>query len=204
MQAVFENQTPKIIYNLLIEKFNLFLALPKDVQLGLEEENFLWLRREKSRKMLHKDAETKKMRNYFHDVFQGIFISVEPYLDENQWTLDYRIQQRNKMLKKIPLEKSGAFMFTLFKDPYFYGEFYDPSVKVLEFNGQYALEIKGIFQSEGIQFGGQFISLTILHPNQRDLITLDTYLYAPQFGKREYLRELEAMIYSVSFLKNHP
>ena len=103
------------------------------------------------------------------------------------------------MLKKIPLEKPDAFMFTLFKDPYFYGDYYDPVAENVTIQGQYGLEIKGIFQSQNIQFGGMFISLSFVHPKTQKLITLDSYVYAPKFGKREYLRELEAMIYSVVF-----
>ena len=36
------------------------------------------------------------------------------------------------------------------------------------------------------------------------LVTVDGYVYAPYFGKREYLREVEAMVRSFAPVPNAP
>jgi hypothetical protein len=44
--------------------------------------------------------------------------------------------------------------------------------------------------------GGPFVHLAIVDENQSRILNIVGYVYAPQFNKRDYLREIEAMIYS--------
>jgi hypothetical protein len=39
-----------------------------------------------------------------------------------------------------------------------------------------------------------------LNPNTNELITIDGYAYAPYFDKREYIREVEAIIKTIRFV----
>ena len=47
--------------------------------------------------------------------------------------------------------------------------------------------------------GGPFVHYAIVDTNRNEIIHLDGFVYAPKFNKREYLRELEALIRTVSF-----
>jgi len=47
--------------------------------------------------------------------------------------------------------------------------------------------------------GGPFFSMTMYdEPNQR-IVTVEGYAYAPYFDKREYIREVEAVVKSLKF-----
>ena len=185
---------------LLKEKFQIDLKVPASFEVSLEEENFVWLSNHHSRKTVLKDAATKKRQAQYHDVIEGIFIYTEPFQAQKQWDLQERIARRDHFLKKIPLEKEGAFMKTLYQDAYFYGPQFDPKSEEIILKNQYALQIRGIFQSENTNMGGLFISMSVLHPHTKQLLTLDSYVYAPQFGKREYLRQFKALFETIEFL----
>ena len=47
--------------------------------------------------------------------------------------------------------------------------------------------------------GGPFVSITTLDTKNSRMITIDGYVFAPEFDKREYLREVEAIIKSAKF-----
>jgi hypothetical protein len=47
--------------------------------------------------------------------------------------------------------------------------------------------------------GGPFINLSVLDASRRRVVTVEGNVYAPKNDKRNYLRQLEAMIYSLEF-----
>ncbi|MCB0408861.1 MAG: DUF4837 family protein [Flavobacteriales bacterium] len=50
---------------------------------------------------------------------------------------------------------------------------------------------------KGDFMGGPFINYTFVDEKRNKVISIDGYVYAPRFDKREYLRELEALIRSI-------
>ncbi len=184
------------LYSYFFNRFGLGLYLPQGSFISIEEENFVFLQRNRSRSLTFKDVETKKMRNQSHDVLQGFMIYRLPYKDTADFHLDHIIAKRDSLLKKIPLEKENAYFYTLYKDSLFNGSFYDPKEKNVWFKGAYAKEVRGIFQSKNYNMGGMFIALYFLSADKKYMIALDAYVYAPKFGKREYLRELESILYA--------
>ena len=50
------------------------------------------------------------------------------------------------------------------------------------------------------KMGGSFISISRLSKDKKQIITVEGYVYAPNFEKLKLLRELETIIYS-SFWK---
>ena len=61
-------------------------------------------------------------------------------------------------------------------------------------NNKYVKLIKGCWRMKNDKMGGPFISYSWL--NNSNLITVEGYIYAPNFKKLNYLRELEAIIIS--------
>jgi hypothetical protein len=70
---------------------------------------------------------------------------------------------------------------------------------ILKFNDNYASEMRGLWRVENDFMGGPFISLSVLDASRRRVITVEGNVYAPKNEKRNYLRQLEAMIYSMEF-----
>jgi hypothetical protein len=50
--------------------------------------------------------------------------------------------------------------------------------------------------------GGPFINYTIINESTNKVIGIDGFVYAPQFDKRDYLRQLEAILTSVELPKH--
>ena len=44
--------------------------------------------------------------------------------------------------------------------------------------------------------GGPFISHFFMDKDKRNIIALEAFVYAPRYNKRNYLRQVESLIYS--------
>ena len=44
--------------------------------------------------------------------------------------------------------------------------------------------------------GGPFSSISAVSEDGKNVVTIEGYVYAPNFGKRELIRELEAYMFS--------
>ena len=59
------------------------------------------------------------------------------------------------------------------------------------------LELRGLWASVRDKMGGPFYSFTQISPDSVSCITVDGFVYAPQEKKRDYLREVEAVVRSL-------
>lgn len=66
-----------------------------------------------------------------------------------------------------------------------------------EINGHFAIETRGLWQTEGDFMGGPFLSYSIYLDETDEILTLDAFVYGPQAKKRPIIMELEAMMKSV-------
>ena len=65
------------------------------------------------------------------------------------------------------------------------------------FNDGFASELRGLWRIEGDYMGRPFYSLTA-YDERSELMTVEGYAYAPFFDKREYMREIKAIVRSLS------
>ena len=79
---------------------------------------------------------------------------------------------------------------------------FKPQSRELTFKGGYAVEMRGLWRMENHFMGGPFVSLSVLDPDGDNIIHAFGYVFAPNFNKREYLREVEAMIKSLTWEKS--
>jgi len=70
---------------------------------------------------------------------------------------------------------------------------------VLNKNGEYIVEIAGLWRVVNDKMGGPFVSISRLNPSKTKIITIEGYVYAPNFRKGDFIRELKAMIYSLKW-----
>ena len=125
-----------------------------------------------------------------HDVQQGFFIYREPYTSDEQFSMQARLSKRNEVLKDhVPGPTPRSFMTTEMR--------YTPSYEEVVFNGGFASELRGLWRIEGDYMGGPFYSLTAYDERSGELVTVEGYAYAPFFDKREYMREVEAIVRSL-------
>ena len=72
-----------------------------------------------------------------------------------------------------------------------------PLAKKLQIRYHNGLEMRGLWASVRDKMGGPFYSFTQLSSDSSNCITVDGFVYAPQEEKRDYLREVEAIVKSI-------
>ncbi|MFT6717431.1 MAG: hypothetical protein ACJA0Q_002086 [Saprospiraceae bacterium] len=68
------------------------------------------------------------------------------------------------------------------------------SAKVITLDGHYCVEFRGWWNMVNATMGGPFISYLLVNEQTKVLYLIDGFLFAPNFRKRDFLIELEAMI----------
>lgn len=158
------------------------IVVPRDAELKVNRDDFVWIDRQMTR--------MKGGRN--HDVQQGFFIYSTPYTADSMFSASYLLSRRDSVLKaNVPGTQPDSYMATEYR--------YYPTYEEIGYNGAFAAEIKGLWRMEGEFMGGPFFSMTLLHPKTKNLVTVEGYAYAPYFDKREYIREVEAIIKTIDF-----
>ncbi len=161
------------IISLLKEKYNVSLAIPKGYNIAREGDNFVWLQYETS------------------DIIQSILVYQYPYTDQNTFTKNYLVAKRDSIAAiYVPGPEEGSFMQT---DTVFGA----PVLNEIDFNGQYAAELRGLWYVKNDFMGGPYVNYTFLDKTQNRIISIDAFVFAPKFDKRNYLRQVEAIAYSV-------
>lgn len=164
-------------------QYDIKLPLPSDFEIATSRSNFAWLTLEKVR----------PAASNMHQISQGIMLWYTPYTDTSQFSIEALMAARDSITKQyIPGPNEGSYMAISHRA-------YEPVIKELNHNGQYAVEMRGLWRVENYFMGGPFVSITTLDTKNSRLITLDGYVFAPEFNKRDYLREVEAIIKGATF-----
>lgn len=156
------------------ERFGITINVPVGFNVAEDKPDFMWIRYETD------------------EISQGILIYSYPYESDSTFTQEYLTTKRNLVTRNnVPGPSDGSFMLI------------EPSVPLLfnTFNkgGNYAAELRGLWKIENDFMGGPFVNLSIIDLLKKRVICLDGFVYAPSKNKRNLLRQMEAMIYSVEF-----
>jgi len=77
-----------------------------------------------------------------------------------------------------------------------------PSVKYLNYKGHAFAEIRGLWDVYNDYMGGPFVAHAFYSQDGKDMIVLLAFVYAPKYDKRQYLRQVESILYSFEWAKN--
>lgn len=170
------------IEGLIKKKFGFQITLPKDCEIAANEKDFLWIKRER----------VKYLGNTPHDITQGFFIFRYPYTSDSAFTTKHLMTVRDTMLEKyVPGPKDGTFMTTEYRFP--------PISETINLNDRYTVFTRGLWKMENYFMGGPFVDLSTTSDDGREIISLSGFVFAPKFHKREYIREVEAILKSIKF-----
>jgi hypothetical protein len=160
---------------LIENKFGVSMYLPKGYSMNLDTTDFVWI-----------SYETPSTS-------QGIFVYQYPYTDVNTFTSEYLVEKRNSFLKEFVAGPTpNSYMITESIIP--------PSFKPLMFKGRYFGQLRGLWDVYSHPMGGPFISLTTVDEERNRVITVEGYVYAPRFNKRNYLRQVEALLLTLTLI----
>lgn len=158
------------------ELFDVSINVAPGFKIAKTDSNFLWARYETP------------------EISQGIIIYSYPYTSDSAFTASYITEHRNTILKKhIPGPTPGSYMSTETQFPLL--------LNSIKKDGNYAVEVRGLWQVENDFMGGPFVSLSILDVLKRRVVTVEGFVYAPANKKRNLLQQVEAMAYSLKFDK---
>ena len=162
----------KAVYNVLIEDFGITMKVPPGFQVAEQKKDFTWLR-----------YDTPQIE-------QGIVIYTFPYVSDSAFTMNYLMRVRDSVLKaNVPGPTEGSYMATERR--------VDQVFNILEHNGNYASEMRGLWRLRNDFMGGPYVSLAVLDVVNQRVIVVYGYVYAPNKDKRNYIRQVEAMLYSM-------
>ncbi|MGE0088436.1 MAG: DUF4837 family protein [Bacteroidales bacterium] len=158
----------------IAKKFGIKLDFPIGYSVDLDTTDFVWIAN---------DSPTMS---------QGVLIFSYKKPDV-QLTTPYLIAKRNEFTKRfVSGANAGSYMTV---EPEM-----EPFRREIEVNGLKVVELRSLWRVEGDFMGGPFVTFIIQDTKNDRIIHLDGFVYAPQFDKRGYVRQLEAILSSVKFI----
>lgn len=120
---------------------------------------------------------------------QGIFVYRYPAGEEGEFSLAKIIAHRNDILKRnVPGMFENTYMTT--------GAVPAPSMEFLKFRKRDFVQVRGWWEVENDYMGGPFVSQSFYSLDGKYIIVAEAFVYAPKYDKRQYLRQVESIIYS--------
>ncbi len=166
------------IINTIKSHSNIDLIIPKGYSIDVEKEDFLWLAHETS------------------EISQGLLIYHYPYKDTSDFSIDSLISKRNQFMKKyVPASREGSYMTTEMS-PYPYHRAYMKK-------GVYIAELRGLWRTVNDFMGGPFVSNSIVDQKNNRIVVVEGFVYAPSKKKRNYMRQLGAIISTMKVCKEN-
>lgn len=128
---------------------------------------------------------------------QGIFVYRVPVKDSTAMSLEGLVQARNEMLEKnVPGMLEGSYMTTsLIKER-------EPQLKWIKYKNRNFGELRGLWEVQNDYMGGPFIQHAFYDKTGKNIIVLEGFVYAPRYDKRNYLRQVESIIYSFDWAED--
>lgn len=168
---ILEKNHSQMISNTIREKFGCEVWLPSELTASKDAEDFFWV-----------GTNDGVSDRYF------VMYSL-PYHDSDAFTQEYFFNKRDSVMKvNIPGEAEGMYMKTV-------REF--TKTKIIDVQGEYTLEARGLWQIHNDQMGGPFVSHMRLDKLNNKLIIVEAFVYAPEKFKRNLMRHMEASLYTL-------
>jgi len=148
------------------------MRFPKGYDMDVNKDAFMWIAHETPM------------------ISQGVIISFINYSDTAQLHKENLIHQIDSVLKEnVPGAIDGSYMAI------------EKRIDVLDnkmiLNGNYTVKLKGLWNTEGDYMGGPFVALASIDTKRNRIVITFGYVYAPRYNKRNYMRQVETILYSL-------
>lgn len=138
-------------------------------------DNFVWI------------ADEKQYTN------QTVLIYKYPAAGTDVFSLENIIATRNEIMKvNVPGMFDGSYMTTSTAQ--------EPTTRSLRYKGRDFMETRGFWEVHGDFMGGPFVSHSFYSRDGKDIIVLEAFVFAPRYDKRQYLRQVESLLYSFEWV----
>lgn len=149
---------------------------PNGYKLKKKTSDFIWI------------ADEKQYTN------QGVFIYRYPASESDPFAPENILKHRNEVMKaNVPGMFDGTYMTT--------SEFISPTVTYLKYKGRDFAQMRGFWEVYNDFMGGPFVSHSFYSQDGKYIIVTEAFVYAPKYDKRQYLRQVESLLYSFEWEK---
>ena len=120
---------------------------------------------------------------------QGILIYKYPAAEHDNFTIENIVAHRNEILEaNVPGMFENTWMTT--------SDYVIPTLEFIRYRGRQFAQTRGFWEVHNDYMGGPFVSHSFYSKDNRYIIVLEGFVYAPQFDKRQFLRQVESILYS--------
>ncbi len=127
---------------------------------------------------------------------QGIFVYKYPVTEDDPFTEENIIARRNAFLKAyVPGPYDNTYMMTSI--------YVKPGIKFLKYHDLDFVETRGLWDVYNYAMGGPFVSHSFYSKDGKEIIVLEAWVHAPKYDKRQYLRQVESILYSFEWDKEN-
>ncbi|OFX88190.1 MAG: hypothetical protein A2X00_05360 [Bacteroidetes bacterium GWE2_32_14] len=164
----------KKVTDKIVDKFNIEISFPKGYAVDMDTTDFVWVA---------SDSPTTTQSVL-------VFTYKRPQVD---LTTPYLVAKRNEFTKQFVAGPNANSYMTIESEM-------EPFRREIEVNNIKVIELRGLWRVEGDFMGGPFITFVIDDVKNNRVIHVDGFVYAPQFKKRDYIRQLEAILHSIKLV----
>jgi hypothetical protein len=179
------------------KNFGISISVPRTALLKKTEDDFMLVKYEQSRNVMGDESRGTESETYW--IEEGILFWTTPLDSAAQFEPNHIMALRDTVLKhKVSGTSEGSYMATE------YSEYYQPEADKITVNGNETIVVRGLWRfagHPGAFAGGPFIQYSMINEKTNELLTVCGYIYAPKFNKREYIRQIEAMLQTIEFTK---
>lgn len=161
------------IYQKFLKEYDMQIYFPGDYSINIDTNNFIWI-----------SAETRRNS-------RGVIFFEESYTDPSQFDFHIILDRVNEELKKyISGQLDSTWMALDLNVPM--------TATHYEYDGKhYALLVKGLWTLENDFMAGPFVLNVVLDQRNNRVIYMMGYVYAPDEQKRNKLRQVEGILFSM-------
>jgi hypothetical protein len=156
----------------ILRKKGIDLIIPKGFIVKSNKKDFIWI-----------SHETTVLN-------QGLLVFHMDYTDTAQFQQKILLEQIDSVLRKDVPAEANSFMQT--------DEVIPPQYTKFLTNNNFTVELRGLWSSKTM--GGPYVALAIPEVQRNRITVIMGFVYAPKFSKRNYMRQLEAMMSTVKFV----
>ena len=122
-------------------------------------------------------------------VNQTVLVYRYPVSGDEVFSMGNMIETRNRIMQaNVPGMFEGSYMTTSTAQ--------EPTTRSLRYRGRDFMETRGFWEVHGDFMGGPFVSHSFYSKDGKDIIVLEAFVFAPRYDKRQYLRQVESLLYS--------
>ena len=154
------------------DKFGGSPYFPKGYSLKKQTDNFVWISYETTYINL------------------GIFVYRIPYKDSTSVQLEGLMAATNEIMQEnVPGMVDNSYM-TISSEIL-------PGLEVMKYKNRNFVEMRGLWEVKNDFMGGPFVIQAFYDKNNpTEIIVLEGFVYAPRYDKRDYIRQVESILYS--------